>query len=261
MPDFGTPRASSTRRCLAPRAELVERLESAEVSDQCGDASTGEGRFTGLTMVLTGTMQHGTRPELARRLEAMGATVASSSRGRHPYHRGREGRVEAQKANDLGIEIWDEASAGGTWKRLIESLACGHGTIRSASESDDSSGDLLRHGAPAGVGSGGDLGASGHRSAMSIGAGSSGTGTSASRPTPSRSDLDSLRGGRGASYGGWLAAAGFVEGADGFFTAGHPQEGWQVIRLENDGRYEVVSKVASRLDAESDLVGRRPVRD
>lgn len=65
-----------------------------------------------------------------------------------------------------------------------------------------------------------------------------------------------------ASYGGWLAAAGFVEGADGFFTAGqHPQEGWQVIRLENDGRYEVVSKVASRLDAESDLVGRRPIRD
>ena len=38
-------------------------------------------------------------------------------------------------------------SAGGTWKRLIESLACGHGTdCPRLPESSDSSGDLLRHG-------------------------------------------------------------------------------------------------------------------
>ena len=70
-------------------------------------------------MVLTGTMQHGTRPELARRLEAMGATVASSvSRKTSVLIAGEKAGSKLRKANDLGIEIWDE-------KRLLEELGSG----------------------------------------------------------------------------------------------------------------------------------------
>ncbi|MEE2719980.1 MAG: NAD-dependent DNA ligase LigA, partial [Planctomycetota bacterium] len=119
LPDFGAITAGILHETLhSPRGrELVERLESAGVrmtSDQYGDASAGEGRFAGLTMVLTGTMQHGTRPELARRLEAMGATVASSvSRKTSVLIAGEKAGSKLRKANDLGIEIWDE-------KRLLE---------------------------------------------------------------------------------------------------------------------------------------------
>lgn len=66
----------------------------------------------------------------------------------------------------------------------------------------------------------------------------------------------------GASHGGWLGALGFIVSNDGLFTAGQdPQQGWQILRLEDDGGYEVVSGVASRLDAEAELLERRPSGD
>jgi len=72
-----------------------------------------------MTMVLTGTMEHATRPELGRRLESLGATVASSvSSKTSVLVAGAKAGSKLKKAEELGVEIWDEA-------RLLEELGTG----------------------------------------------------------------------------------------------------------------------------------------
>ena len=124
LPDFGEITATILHETLhSPRGEeLVQRLRAAGVrmtSDTYGDSGVAEGRFAGMTMVLTGTLTHGTRTELGRRLESMGATVASSvSRRTSVLIAGEKAGSKLAKAQDLGVEVWDE-------QRLLRELGEG----------------------------------------------------------------------------------------------------------------------------------------
>jgi DNA ligase (NAD+) len=65
--------------------------------------------FAGKTVVLTGTLERFTRPELAERLEALGAKVSGSvSKNTDIVIAGAEAGSKLEKAKELGIEIWDE---------------------------------------------------------------------------------------------------------------------------------------------------------
>ena len=62
----------------------------------------------------------------------------------------------------------------------------------------------------------------------------------------------------GDSHGGWLGVEGFVEGSDGLYTAAEdPKQGWQILQLQADGGFKVVAAVASRAEANRDLLRRR----
>jgi len=75
-----------------------------------------EGVFSGKTVVLTGTLEHYQRTELKEKLEAMGAKVTGSvSKKTDLVIAGESAGSKLDKANGLGIEVWDEA-------RLIEEL-------------------------------------------------------------------------------------------------------------------------------------------
>ena len=69
-----------------------------------------ESPFNGLTIVLTGTLEAFTRPELAERLEALGAKVTGSVSSKTDLLiAGESAGSKLTKAESLGIEIWDEA--------------------------------------------------------------------------------------------------------------------------------------------------------
>ncbi len=66
--------------------------------------------FGGKTIVLTGTLERYTRPELTERLEALGAKVSGSvSKKTDLVIAGENAGSKLEKANELGIEVWDEA--------------------------------------------------------------------------------------------------------------------------------------------------------
>jgi DNA ligase (NAD+) len=89
-------------RCVRAVHLLLERVESA------GAASTGP--LDGKTIVLTGTLSSLTRDEAKAKLEALGAKVAGSvSKMTSFVLAGSEAGSKLDKANELGVEIWDEA--------------------------------------------------------------------------------------------------------------------------------------------------------
>ena len=90
-------------------------LASKEYVDP-GRADLAESAFTGKTVVLTGTLERYQRTELKEKLEAMGAKVTGSvSKKTDLVIAGESAGSKLDKANELGIEVWDEA-------RLIDEL-------------------------------------------------------------------------------------------------------------------------------------------
>ena len=80
------------------------------------DAAEGSTVFSGLTIVLTGTLERFTRDELGERLETLGATITGSvSKKTDLLIAGEKAGSKLRKAEALGVEVWDEA-------RLIEAL-------------------------------------------------------------------------------------------------------------------------------------------
>jgi DNA ligase (NAD+) len=73
-------------------------------------AAAPAGPFANKTIVLTGTLDAFDRTQLSERLEALGAKVSGSvSKKTSLVIAGREAGSKLDKANELGIEVWDEA--------------------------------------------------------------------------------------------------------------------------------------------------------
>ena len=67
-------------------------------------------------MVLTGTLEHFERGDLEKKLVALGAKVSGSvSAKTHLVIAGDKAGSKLAKAQELGIEVWDE-------KKLMETL-------------------------------------------------------------------------------------------------------------------------------------------
>lgn len=80
-----------------------------------------QGPFAGKTIVLTGTLAAYDRETLKALLEGMGAKVTGSvSKNTHLVIAGNEAGSKLTKAQDLGVEVWDEA-------RLMDELKKAHG--------------------------------------------------------------------------------------------------------------------------------------
>ncbi len=113
LPDFGEITARLLHETLHSQRgrDLIDRLRRAGVrftSDEHG-LDEPSGRLAGKTMVLTGTMESGSRTELARRLEALGAKISGSVSAKTDIlAAGANAGSKLEKARKLGIEIWDE---------------------------------------------------------------------------------------------------------------------------------------------------------
>lgn len=95
-------------RSLEAQRELLERLPKPE------EVETGP--LDGQTVVLTGTLESMTRNDAKEKLEALGAKAAGSVSKKTSFVvAGEAAGSKLAKAEELGIEVWDEA-------RLLEFL-------------------------------------------------------------------------------------------------------------------------------------------
>lgn len=122
LPDFGDITASILHGYLHSKQgrEMFRRLDEVGVelvSASLGTPESGnDSVFANKTIVLTGTLQNFTRPELAEQLEALGAKVSGSvSAKTNLLIAGENAGSKLDKAKKLGIETWDEA-------KLLEAL-------------------------------------------------------------------------------------------------------------------------------------------
>lgn len=96
---FSTPR----------NREILAQLKEAGVEPEVVAAATQEGTFTGKSIVLTGTLSTLGRKEAQSLIEQMGGRAANSvSKKTDLVIAGTEAGSKLKKAQDLGIEVWDE---------------------------------------------------------------------------------------------------------------------------------------------------------
>ncbi|MEO1512678.1 MAG: BRCT domain-containing protein, partial [Planctomycetota bacterium] len=94
--------------------EVGVSLESVDHVEP-GGADHGS-PFAGKTIVLTGSLEAFDRKTLSDRLETLGARVSSSvSKNTDLVIAGEKAGSKLEKANKLGVEVWDET-------RLLETL-------------------------------------------------------------------------------------------------------------------------------------------
>ncbi len=112
-----------------PAIETFEQFKSLGLDlnshDFVDPSATIDSPIVGKTIVLTGSLEHSTRPQLAQILESLGAKVSGSvSKNTDIVIAGAKAGSKLTKAQSLGIEVWDEA-------KTMETLE----SIRSADES------------------------------------------------------------------------------------------------------------------------------
>jgi DNA ligase (NAD+) len=104
--------AQSVREFLDdPAAQvLIGKLVAARVQMTEPDVQTGDGPFTGLTVVLTGTLPTLSRTDATALVERAGGRVTSSvSKNTSFLVAGEEAGSKLDKAKSLGVEVIDEA--------------------------------------------------------------------------------------------------------------------------------------------------------
>ncbi len=87
---------------------LIERLKELGVNTK-SNRKNNNGKFSGLTFVLTGTLPSYTRPQAAKIIEELGGKVSSSVSKKTDYVlAGEEAGSKLDKANALGVTVIDE---------------------------------------------------------------------------------------------------------------------------------------------------------
>ncbi|MCH2141848.1 MAG: NAD-dependent DNA ligase LigA [Phycisphaerales bacterium] len=116
LPDFGDITAGLLFDFLASPAgrATIDRMHAAGVEMQsdlyAADADAGS-PLSGKTVVLTGTLKHFQRRALAEQLESLGARVSGSISAKTDLLiAGEKAGSKLTKAEELGIEVWDEAT-------------------------------------------------------------------------------------------------------------------------------------------------------
>lgn len=98
------------RRLFRDLAEIGVDLSSREHASAGEQPAESETPFAGKTIVLTGSLESWTRPELTEILESLGAKVTGSvSKNTDLLIAGESPGSKHDKAESLGVEIWDEA--------------------------------------------------------------------------------------------------------------------------------------------------------
>ena len=119
VPDVGPIMAAHIATFFAEKhnRDAIAQLRAAGVQWQESEPQREvQGALAGKTVVLTGTLVALTRDEAKEKLEALGARVAGSVSKKTSFVvAGAEAGSKLDKAQELGIEIWDEA-------RLVEFL-------------------------------------------------------------------------------------------------------------------------------------------
>ena len=93
--------------------DLVERLRAAGFNFTCEveRKEDQQGKFKGLTFVLTGTLPNWTREEASAKIEALGGKVTGSVSKKTSYVvAGKEAGSKLEKAQTLGVPVLDEAA-------------------------------------------------------------------------------------------------------------------------------------------------------
>ncbi len=109
VPDIGAVVAASIRGFFddPKNDEMVRRLE--ELGFAPAWEKQEQGRFAGMTFVLTGTLDTLKRSEAKQLILAQGAKAAGSvSKNTSVVVAGRDAGSKLSKARELGVEIWDE---------------------------------------------------------------------------------------------------------------------------------------------------------
>ena len=113
VPDVGPIMAAHIATFFAEKhnREAIAQLRAAGVTWKESDPQREAlGVLAGKTVVLTGTLSSLARDEAKEKLETLGAKVAGSVSKKTSFVvAGSEAGSKLDKANELGIEIWDEA--------------------------------------------------------------------------------------------------------------------------------------------------------
>lgn len=92
------------------RIQLIKRLENLGVNMIYAKKSTGDGRFKGLTFVLTGTLPTMKRDEAKKLIESFGGKVSSSVSKKTSFVvAGEDAGSKLDKANELGVAVISES--------------------------------------------------------------------------------------------------------------------------------------------------------
>lgn len=90
--------------------KIIERLKEAGVNMEMAESGSEDGRFDGLTFVITGTLPTMDRKAAAALIEAHGGKVSSSVSKKTNYLlAGENAGSKLTKANDLGVSVISEA--------------------------------------------------------------------------------------------------------------------------------------------------------
>ncbi|MGH8042223.1 MAG: NAD-dependent DNA ligase LigA [Rudaea sp.] len=113
VPDVGPIMAANIATFFAQRhnCEAIAQLRAAGIVwEESAAQRESAGALAGMTVVLTGTLVSLTRDEAKEKLEALGAKVAGSVSKKTSFVvAGSEAGSKLDKAQELGVEIWDEA--------------------------------------------------------------------------------------------------------------------------------------------------------
>jgi len=113
VPDVGPIMAAHIATFFAEphnREAIAELRAAGVVWEDSAPQRKSEGPLTGKTVVLTGTLTSLTRDEAKDKLEALGAKVSGSVSKKTSFVvAGNEAGSKLDKAQELGVEVWDEA--------------------------------------------------------------------------------------------------------------------------------------------------------